>query len=60
MEEGVSKPLRDSHKHHTMYVGSVVCRAIIADGDWDGQNKSLLCTSKILKLLLDGASLLKH
>ena len=52
IEEGVSKPLPDSHKHHTVYVGSVVCGAIIADGDWDGQNENLLCTSK--------TGLLKH
>ena len=42
MEEGVSKPLSYSHKHHTMYVGSVVCGVIIADVDWDGQNENLL------------------
>ena len=37
MEEGVSDytPLPHSHKHHTMYVGSVVCGVIIADVDWD-------------------------
>ena len=36
MEEGVSKPLPDSHKHHTMYICRKCCVWIIADVDWDG------------------------